>query len=193
MQNVTVNLLKIESSEFEELEKIYEVLESNTEIIEVLVVMKDRVDFLSTEDVRELLESISKEYQIELEHISFDIPLEDAELRRYKKGNQIEVINVLYNTKVEKRLMSSCEDVKYFYNELKKYIEKYGGNKYIDVKKGDLIKINEFLCDDECVLEFLEENQGPYEVSNVEYEVNGVWIKGCDCRIELDWVEVVEN
>ena len=193
MQNINMNLLKIGTLESEKLEKIYELLENNTEIIEVLTIAKDRVDFLSNEDVKELLEFISEEYEVELEHISFCVPLENSELARYKDGKQIEIINAIYSSKAEKKLMSNCEDAKYFYNELKKYIEKYGETKYIEIKKGDLVEINEFLCDDEYVLEFLEENQGPYEVVNVEYKVNGIWIKECDCRIELDWVKVVEN
>lgn len=60
-------------------------------------------------------------------------------------------------------------------------------NSVVVPEVGNYIKINEDICSDIDVLDWLgEQPENRFKVQSVEKETNGVWVEGCDYRIDLD-------
>lgn len=80
-----------------------------------------------------------------------------------------------------------------FDEELDSFIDLHGEELSSFPKQGDIIQIDEFRCDDDYLLGWLESQGTPmFKVVLVEPQSNGLWIENCDCRIDLDLCTVIE-
>lgn len=73
-----------------------------------------------------------------------------------------------------------------FAEELNNYLDKYGEENSNFPQVGDYIRINESICEDVDVLDWLEEQKyNQFKITNIELETNGIWVEGCEYRLEI--------
>ena len=62
-----------------------------------------------------------------------------------------------------------------------------------ELKIGAKFLINETACEDCDLLEWLDmQEKNEFIVKHMEYENNGIWIDGCDYRIDMSEIDIIE-
>ena len=192
MSNVNTNLLKLKETNNEKFERLVKAIGENPGVIHCEKVEENRVDFISRVEVYNFLSELSSDLELKFEYINYDTALGYANKSIFDHGYDVDCRSISYGLDMECELMESCSSDEDFFNALKEHINKYGENKSEVVRKGDSIVINEILCKDEHVFELLEkQKESPFKVVDVDYAVNGIWIKDFGCRIDIDEIIVL--
>lgn len=168
------------------------IINENPGVIHCKKVGENRIDFLSRADVYSFLSELSSELELKFECVNYDTSVGYANKSVFDHGYDIDSRSISYGMDMECELMESCGSDGGFFEALKEHINKYGENTSSVVRKGDSIVIDELICEDEHVLELLEkQKENPFKVVDVDYSVNGVWIKDFDCRIDMNEIIVL--
>lgn len=133
------------------------------------------------------IQHISEESESKLTLTYYDTAMGYARKRVYNRGYLTSNKSVFFpmDTEIEIDEKSKKNNTT-FNKELDLYIEEYGTEEADFPKEGDFIKINEFSCSDTDILDWLnEQKENKFKVNHVDIESNGVWIDGCDYRIDL--------
>lgn len=73
-----------------------------------------------------------------------------------------------------------------FSKELNHYLDTYGEENSNFPQVGNYIRINESICEDVDVLDWLgEQKYNQFKITNIEPEANGIWVEGCEYRLDI--------
>lgn len=146
---------------------------------------ESKMEFITTYLDLEEFKDVSEESKLSL--IYYDTSMGYARKCVYDKGYLISKKSVLFPMDLEIEINEKSKiNNSNFYEELDLYIEQNGIEESNFPKIGDFIRINELICSDTDVINWLEnQKENKFKVNNVEIESNGIWIDGCNYRLDL--------
>lgn len=142
------------------------------------------VDYIESEDIK----TLSEESNSAMTLIYYDTSIGYARKKIYNRGYLISDKSIFFSMDLEIEIFEKSNNNRtHFYNELDLYIEKHGEEEANFPKIGNFIKINELTCSDIDVLDWLnDQKENKFKVSIIELESNGLWVDGCEYRIDLN-------
>ena len=146
-----------------------------------------KLEYITSYVDLEEIQLVSEQSDSKLIFTYYDTAMGYARKKVYNRGYLTSDKSIFFPMDLE---IEICEKSKInntaFDKELDLYIEEHGEEESNFPRIGGFIEINEITCSDIDLLDWLkEQKENKFRVNNIEIESNGVWIDGCDYRIDL--------
>lgn len=150
-----------------------------------------RVEVMTTFIDLENAKNISLLKTTELIITAYDTAIGYAKKIVINNGYTVSVKAIRFGMDLEFEVMKEADLAnKEFFDILKEWIDKHGNEESEMIVKGDLITIDENVCENVKLLEWYKgQSNKILLVTKVELDVDGVWVENCGHRIDLNCVK----